>query len=517
MNPHVDRLDDPERIRKLVELQVDHERAEYAAPAPEHDAPLFTLEEIMKALNSNEDGDAGLFIEVYRGRFCYDHAAGRWYKWTGNYWQEDLVGEATEGINAVIDLYDKAAERQAWQRRQAVNTQNQEAAKKHADHENQLLKRIRALQTVHRKQNVLQLARTGAASLGITGNEWDSGPWLLGCMNGVIDLKTGQHRPGQPEDFIKTIAPHDWRGIDEAAPLWETFLNQIFDGDQELITYIQRLFGYGITGLTTQHIYPIFWGKGRNGKGTLLETLKYVLGSLAFKTKAETLLDQKFNRPSGAPDADTLAMRGKRLVWASEINEGRRINAGRLKELVGGDTLNARAPFGIRPVEFRPTHLLILLTNDRPQANPNDYALWQRIHLIPFTFSFIDDPKEPNERKADPELPEKLKQEAPGILAWLVSGCLAWQQEGLKPPVTIITATKEYRQTEDIIGQFISERCITGPNLKIKAGDLFKVYEEFCEERGLEAKKRAFSNEIKNRFDYATDRNLFYIGINLMQ
>jgi putative DNA primase/helicase len=210
-----------------------------------------------------------------------------------------------------------------------------------------------------------------------------------------------------------------------------------------------------------------------------------------------------------------MALREKRLVWASESEEGRKFNVGKLKWLTGGDTLTGRAPYGRKQITFKPTHKLFLLTNYKPQAPANDYALWARLHLIPFTLAFIDEPQKENERKADPNLLEKLKQEAPGILAWLVRGCMAWQQEGLKPPESVQAATRQYQQDEDIIGQFIIERCITGTGKQVKGGDLYEAYKTWCDERGLEANKSTFGKEIKKRFDSYTKRYVFYTGLDL--
>ena len=152
---------------------------------------------------------------------------------------------------------------------------------------------------------------------------------LLGCSNGVIDLTSGEHRPGRPTDYIKTFAPTPWLGLDAPAPLWAQFLAEIFAGDQELISYIQRLLGYGITGKTTEHILPIFYGPhGRNGKGTLLETVGRVLGEIAGPIEAEMLLLQTHPRQGGAPTSDIMALRGRRLVWASETGEGRHLDGG---------------------------------------------------------------------------------------------------------------------------------------------------------------------------------------------
>lgn len=324
-------------------------------------------------------------------------------------------------------------------------------------------------------------------------------------------------RPGKPEDYQKTACPTEWKGIDEPCPTWEKFVSEIFDDDLLLVEYMQRLLGYGLTGTTERHILPILWGAGRNGKGTLLETVKHVLGDYAYKAESEMLLLQRQARSSGSPNSSILALRGKRIVWCSETDEGRQLNTSKLKELVGGDTLSARAVYGKRHVEFRPSHLLLLLTNHRPQAPAGDYALWQRIHLVPFTVSFIENPKRPNERKADHRLPDKLKSEASGILAWMVRGCSAYQQQGLNPPEIVKSATEAYRQDEDIISHFFDDACIIGPTYKVKAGALYKAYQAWCNENGhrpLSGTK--FGRNLKDRFDSYQDRaGTHYMGLGI--
>lgn len=473
---------------------------------------------ILEALNRNTDGDAQLFIERHRGLYIYDCAAGRWYKWSGHYWTEDFTGETLQAVNAVVEIYETEARRQAWLRAKAAKEQKSKNEIQHRENENALLKRMRALQRLNLKQEVLILARSGRDTLGITGAEWDKDPWLLAVSNGVIDLKTGILRPGNPTEFIKTAAPTEWRGINEPCYIWERFLSDIFGNNTELIFFIQRLLGYGITGLNMLHIFIILWGIGRNGKGTLLETLRRVLGDLAMKTEAELLLEQKYTRQAGAPNSGVLALRGRRIVWASETSDGRRLNAGKIKELVGGDTLNARAVFGKNHVQFEPSHLLLLLTNSKPSAPAGDFALWQRIYLIPFMQSFVDDPLAPTESKADHYLSEKLKAEASGILAWLVRGCLAWQKEGLNPPPIVRAATEDYRKDEDTIGRFIDERLFRGENCRAKASETYQAFKRWCEENGLHPTSGTrFGKEMKQRFDACQDREgIFYLGIEVL-
>ncbi len=507
-------LNDPDKIRKLVDAKVGAEKAEFQQKILKE--PQFSGKEIFQALSDNEDGDAHLYIKIHQGLLCFDHAANRWYTFKKHFWQEDLIDQVTAAIQRVINIYALEAQRQAFARLGAEKVGKKEAADGHKAKEEALLKRIRTLQTKKRKENVLHLAKVGESSLGITGFEWDRDPWVFGCNNGIIDLKTGKHRPGKPQGFIKTAAPTKWEGLNAPCSTWEQTLFEIFDQESELVEYLQRLLGYGITGETLLHVVVFLWGIGRNGKGTILETLKSVLGDLAYKAESELLLDPKFAKQSGAPNSGILALRGKRIIWASETGQGRKLNAARIKELVGGDTLNARAPYGKRHIEFRPSHLLLLLTNHKPYAPASDYALWERLHLIPFPLSFVSNPTQPYERKMDPELLTKLKKEAPGILAWLVRGCLKWQKEGLNPPELVMTAVKEYRAEEDILGHFLKECCVFEPIAQVKAGKLYEIYKQWCLDNGHKhINGTRFGNEMKSRFNSYKTNYIYYEGVKL--
>lgn len=510
-----DYLNNQKEIKKLVNKRIKSEQVKISDQKI-NDVSDSQSSTILKGLNDCEDGDARLFIDIHRGRLCYDHAASVWHIFKGHSWQEDEVDEATEGIQGVIDLYGFEAQKQAWQRLKATKSGRTKIAEQHKATEDALLKRIQYLQTARRKRNILQLAKAGKNSLGITGQEWDRDPWLLCCKNGVIDLKTGNHRPGKSNDYIKTVAPVQWKGLETPCPKWERFLNEIFEGNLELIAYVRRLLGYGITGKSTEHIFPVLEGQGRNGKGVILETLKCTLGNVAYKTEPEILLKASFNRHSGTADASLMAFRGRRIIWASETDENCRLDTSKVKELVGGDTLNGRVPYGRRQVEFTPTHLLLLLTNNKPHIPANDYALWARLHLIPFKLSFIDKPTKPNERKADPNLQDELKVEGSGILAWLVRGCLAWQKEGLNPPEIVQIATQAYQEDEDLISHFFEDCCVTSPDAEVKAGQLYAAYKKWCESMGHDVKSgTAFGKEIKLRFDSYKTTHVFYIGIGL--
>ena len=252
----------------------------------------------------------------------------------------------------------------------------------------------------------------------------------------------------------------------------------------ELVSYVQRLLGYSVTGLAVEHVLPILWGAGRNGKGTMLETLGVILGDLAKPIQAEMLLYQGRMKSSAGPSPDIMSLKGRRLVWGSETDEGIRMDLAKVKYLTGGDTLVGRPPHGRDMIEFTPTHTLFLLTNHKPEIPTNESGIWDRVHLIPFTLRFVDEPIDGNDRKRDPFLPRKLKAESSGILAWLVRGCLEWQKTGLNPPGIVKETTAEYRKDEDVFGNFVQEMTFIDVSSKVRAGELYKAYEKWCLRNG---------------------------------
>ena len=521
------RLQTIEEIREAANKQAEAERVQFAPEVPEGEtaesAPAgqeLTDKELINGLRENEDGDAQVYISLHGNRFCFDHAEGQWHVWAGHHWETDKTEAALAGIRDVVEIYSREAMRHSFLEAKATKDGDDKAANKHHTLAGNFNTRIRKLREMKRKAPVLHLARAGADSLGISGDERDKKPMLLPVQNGVNDLKTGELHDGRQKDYLWAHAPVTWQGIDAPCPTWGNFLETTFDGDHALIEFMARLLGYAITGKTTEAVLPILWGTGRNGKTVMLQALADVLGpDLSGPLEAEFLLEQKFAKPSGGPSSDKLYLRGRRLAWLSETNENRRLNSGKVKLLTGGDLITGRAPYGRHQISFAPTHKIFLLTNHKPKADARDAALWRRVLLIPFKMAFVPrpDPNKPNERLADADLPEKLKAEAPGILAWLVRGCLAWQKEGLNPPETVLAATKDYQDSEDTIKTFISEKCIEGAGRSCRAAALYAAYKAWQEgngERAMTATK--FGKIISEAYDFDKDMNgKFYIGLEI--
>jgi len=269
------------KIQKQVKEQIEREKMEYNISEIQPDQ--LTSTDILTALNNDEDGDAFLFIYFNKNKLVHDHNSGYWYWWKKERWELDKINQNLVSFDGVIDIYVQEINNQNALQIQAVKDQNDDVIKKTEKIKRELLNRIKKLRKVNRKTNILKLASSGENSLGITGEEWDSQDEMLACENGVFNLKTCDFKKHSPEDYIKTIAPVEFLGLDAPAPEFNKFLNTSLNNRKELVSFVQRLLGSAISGSVIEHVISIFWGEnGRNGKGTLFEIIKFVLGLLAF-------------------------------------------------------------------------------------------------------------------------------------------------------------------------------------------------------------------------------------------
>jgi len=384
----------------------------------------------------------------------------------------------------------------------------------------ELVRRTRALRSTRRRNNCLTFAHTTENAMAIRGNEVDKQPWLLACSNGVLNLKTGVLRDGRPEDYLLKATRTAWKGIDEPCALWQATLMDIFEEDDLLVAFLQRLFGSALVGASIENKIAVLTGQGRNGKSMMVETLCHVLGDMAGPIRSEMLLDQSRNLNSAGPTPDIMSLRGLRFAFASETDEGCRVSPSRVKWMTGNDSLTGRNPHDKYEVSFKPTHTLFLLTNHKPHAPAEDFAFWQRMLLIPFNISYVDyEPERENERAADPDLAEKLKKEASGILAWLVKGCLLWQKHGLSPPPRVKQATAEYQKDEDNIAAFIDTCCVLKEDAGVGATPLYESFEQWWKKyvSNFPMKQKKFGSLMRKRFHSEKVGGVYrYFGIGLL-
>jgi putative DNA primase/helicase len=365
----------------------------------------------------SDDALALRFCDRHEGVFLFVAAWGKWFRWDGARWRQDDTLYAYDLARLVC--------------REAAPECNGSGNAKAA---------IASAKAVAAVERLARADRRTAATI----DQWDRDPMLLNTPAGVVDLRTGDMRPHRAEDFmtkITAIAPGG------ECPLFLAFLDRITRSDREIVAYLQRVFGYALTGLTREHALFFAYGTGANGKSVLLSTVAGILGDYHRTAPIET-----FTAANGERHPTDLAgLRGARLVSATETEEGRRWAESRVKQLTGGDIISARF---MRQdfFEFLPAFKLFIAGNHKPSLRSVDEAIRRRFHLIPFAVTIPADER-------DGELTEKLKAEWPGILAWLIEGCLEWQAEGLRPPIAVLDATAAYLEAEDAIAAWIDEGC----------------------------------------------------------
>ncbi len=371
------------------------------------------------------------------------------------------------------------------------------------------------------RKKCLEFSHTSINSLAIEGGELDQKPYKLPCQNGVINLRTEELEPGKHEDYLTKACSVDYPTDESNASCetWEKTLLEIFSGNQKLVSFFQRLCGYALVGEVVQSVFIVMAGRGRNGKSMIVETISKIMGPLARTIRPEMLLDQGRVFNSAGPSPDIMVLRGTRIAFASEADQGSRMSPSRTKWLTGNDTVTARNPHDKYEVQFPPSHTLFLLTNNKPHAPADDFAFWERMILIPFELSFVDrEPKTDRERRADPLLSKKLEKELPGILAWMVKGCTEWQRVGLMPPTVVKEAVKEYQRDEDSISDFIDECCVVGPGYFVGATAIYEVFEEWWKSNVSNnvPKQKRFGVLLSKRFEKKKGSTYRYVGVGLL-
>lgn len=386
------------------------------------------------------------FSERHKDHLRYVALWDKWLIWDGKRWAPDDKRQVFDLSRKLCN--DVLAEHFAT----APLTHNQRAA---------LRKRLGSAQTVYA---VTKLAGSDQRYHATAVAELDSDPWALNTPSGIVDLRTGDISPHDPAKLHTKITAAAPAG---ECPQFMRILRQV-QPSQEIRDYIQRLFGYGMTGSSRDHALSFWFGNGRNGKGTIAHAFRHALGDYGLEVGSELFMETHHDRHL----TEIAVLRGARFVAASEIDTGRKWNEARLKRLTGGDPISARY-IGKDLFEFEPTHTLLIVGNQKPGLRSVDEAMRARMHLVEFGVTIPED-------KRDTGLPAALKAEYGGILAWALAGCQIWQKTGLNPPAAVREATSAYLEAEDSIANWISECCLKSGLVTLSAAH--RSYRTWCEQ-----------------------------------
>ena len=395
-------------------------------------------------------GNGERFARDHRENVRYCHPWKKWLVWDTCRWKPDNAGDIMAKAKITVKaIYADAHYSEA------------------KDDRTKLAAHAAASEAERRLAAMLTLAAS-EPGIPVVPEQLDQDPWSFNVINGTIDLKTATLRPHRRDDYLTKLAPVLY-DPDATCPTWLAFLDRIFAGNQRLIGFVQKAIGYGLTGDTSEQCFFVFWGAGSNGKSTLVMATMNAIGDYALQTPVETLLVKKYD---GSIPNDVARLKGARFVAAAESGMGRALAEGLVKQMTGGEKLPARF-LHAEWFEFAPAFKLFLATNHRPVIRGTDYAIWRRVRLVPFMVTIP-------ESEQDCQLPDKLKLELPGILAWAVQGCLAWQREGLKPPQEVQDATAEYRSDMDVVGDFLAERFVKDRLGSVTAASMAEAYLSWC-------------------------------------
>jgi len=413
------------------------------------------------AYDENDGGNAEMFADRYSEVVRYIHDRETWFVWNDNRWLPD----STEKVHRLaLDL---------------SKTTVADLLKLPGRPDREKLRRAIAMGSQSKISSMLWLARSDPRIV-IKREEIDADNFLLGTRNGVVDLRTGRRGDGRKGDFITKSCGCDHDAA-ATAPRWRAFLKEIFEEQDDLINYIQRLVGYSMTGDTREQCLVFLYGAGANGKSTFVETLMELLGDYATTGSQNILCFDKHGRE---PLDEIASLEGARFVSIAETGANRMAEV-RVKQLTGGDTVTGK-PHYRAAMSFRPKFKLWIFGNSRPTIYGVDHAIWRRIQLVPFNVQF------PFEKR-DPALKEKLFRELPGVLNWAIEGALAWQTEGgLVPPECVVAATNQYREDEDVLSDFVAEKIEPAKGHELAHKDLYRAYKDWHAEGSSE---RPFSSK----------------------
>lgn len=403
----------------------------------------------LKEQGASEDALARKFVGEYAQKLRFDHTRGKWMEFDGAIWREDRRRRAFDFARRAI----RAAGAGSKFGKASVASGVEAFAK--AD-----------------------------PLVSACADDWDADAFLLGTPGAPIDLKTGQRLAPDPALMLTratSVTPQ------EGPPtLWLEFLREATAGDAELIRFLQQICGYALTADTREHALFFVHGPGGNGKGVFLNTVTRILGDYAVTAPMETFIASRNDRHP----TELAALAGARLVTASETEKGRSWAESRIKQMTGGDPITARF-MRQDNFTFRPAFKLVIIGNHEPVLRNVDEAMRRRFNIIPFRHK---------PARVDRTLEHRLTAEHGRILQWMIEGCLDWQAHGLVRPTSVTEQTEQYFADQDLLAQFIADRCELDTSFHEEMGRLFAAWEKYAHAAGDHAgNKRTFGTDLRNR------------------
>ena len=317
----------------------------------------------------------------------------------------------------------------------------------------------------------------------------DSRTNLIGFENGVYDLEALEFRAGRPEDFVSFSTLVNYTEYDESSACvqdMKDFINKVLT-NPAVREYVMRVFASFLDGSIREERFNIWTGTGANGKSKIIELFESAFGEYCIKFPI-TLLTGK-RAASNAATSEIARSKGKRFACLQEPSEDEKLNVGLMKELSGGDKIQARALFK-EPIEFKPQFKMILTCNNLPNVPSDDGGTWRRIRVVEFTSKFVENPNpsEPNEFKMDTSIQHRFEEWREHFMAMLLNKYEVYKAEGIIEPDEVLKCTKEYQRNNDSFTEFVTQEIVTDEMSTIDLPEIHGVFKKWCDNNAPEMK-----------------------------
>lgn len=440
-----------------------------------------------KSYDLTDTGNAHRFVDKFGENIRYNVDNECWMTWNGEYWQYDVFGNIKNFAEILIEEMKMEAKR----------TENEDIRKEQ-------LKNIKRVSNSSGKEAMLKEAQH-IGNMPVTNASFDTDNFLFNCKSGVIDLRTGKVLPHDKKYMCSKYSNIELGT--EISNKFLMFLGDIFEDNQDIINFIQKAFGYALTGDMREQCMFILTGDGSNGKSLLLQIFREILGDYANTSKPELLVDSKYQSTNFS---EVARLKDIRATIMGETKQGDRLNESLVKSLTAGnDEITARFLYK-NEFSFYPKMKIFMATNYEPNIRGTDNGIWRRIIKIPFNRIF-------SEQEQDKQLYDKLIAEKSKILFWILRGCLKWQKEGLILPETLKKAKSQYKTDMDIVARWIDENCEVNAINRGKASELYQNFRNYCKNNGeYDMSQTLFGRNMAKKFKKIRAMGTYvYEGVNL--
>jgi len=436
-------------------------------------------------------GNAQMFYRLFGKRIHWDEERGQWIWWAVDKkrWLTDKL--AREIMMRLVNKLVTALYCQAQSHR-PLRTRNGESVTPE-----EMLAWAKCTSQLSRQKAMLELVRD-MPGVRVSKTQLDKDPCLLGVANGVLDLRTGTLIENRPEWLITRYAKAAYQKGAKARKFLR-FMSQICLGRQDLVDYIQEALGYCLSGHIKEHCLFFLLGTGANGKSTLVEVFLHLLGGYGIGMPSHAFLKSN----SRAIRNDLARLPGVRLASCAEVNTGMSLDESMAKRTTGGDVMTVRF-IGKEFFDFHPQAKFFLSVNTLPNITGADNGIYRRLVVIPFDGNF--------EANMDGDLPEKLKAEIDGILAWAVEGFLRWNtREKLVKPQCVIDACAAYRAEMDTVQSFLDDCCILDPSAETPLGILYEAYQNWAKGAVVDPAKMHWFGKLMGQKGFKKKKSGFWL------